>query len=160
MAWSKSLHSFQLPAGWAMPDLASACGTSDRGAKARDRGDERKERTMSFTTYQEVATDGRARRRKLAGEGMLMVQKSFTWRGERYKAGVTRVSPDHPVCDSQHGNLLTPAYDRESSPAVLRFLERRIAQQSPPAAWGRRGEFWRLGGKSWRLPARQSWRLG
>ena len=109
---------------------------------------------MSFTTYQEVTVDGRAgRRRVVAGEGMLVVQKSFTWQGERYRAGITRVSPDHPVCQSEHADLLKPAYERESSPAVLRFLERRLAQRSRPA---RR----RLGGESWRLRARQSWRLG
>jgi hypothetical protein len=109
---------------------------------------------MSFTTCQEVTVDGRAgRRRVVAGEGMLVVRKSFTWQGERYRAGITRVSPDHPVCDSEHADLLKPAYERESSPTVLRFLERRLAEQSRPA---RR----RLGGESWRLHARQSWRLG
>jgi hypothetical protein len=109
---------------------------------------------MSFTTYQEVTIDGRAgRRRVVAGEGMLVVQKSFTWQGERYRAGITRVSPDHPVCQSEYADLLEPAYERESSPAVLRFLERRLAERSRPA---RR----RPGGESWRLRARQSWRLG
>ena len=109
---------------------------------------------MSFTTYQEVTVDGRAGRRKVvAGEGMLVVQKSFTCQGERYRAGITRVSPDHPVCDSKHAALLKPAYERDSSPAVLRFLERRLAERSRPA---RR----RPGGESWRLRTRQSWRLG
>jgi hypothetical protein len=109
---------------------------------------------MSFTPYQEITADGRAGRRNVvAGEGMLVVRKSFTWQGERYQAGVTRVSPDHPVCDSEHADLLKPAYERESSPTVLRFLERRLAERSRPA---RR----RPGGESWRLSPRQSWRLG
>src|SRR4051794_782062 len=78
---------------------------------------------MSFTTHEEIAADGRAGRRNVvAGEGMLVVRKSFTWRGERYKASVTRVSPHHAVCDSEYADLLKPAYERESSPAVLRFL--------------------------------------
>ena len=117
---------------------------------------------MSFTTYQEVTVDGRAGRRKVvAGEGMLVVQKSFTWQGERYRAGITRVSPDHPVCDSEYAELLKPAYERESSPVVLRFLERQLAQRSRPAHRRPSGELlWRLRGESWRLPARQSWRLG
>jgi hypothetical protein len=109
---------------------------------------------MSFTTYQEVTAEGRAGRRNVvAGEGTLVVQKNFTWQGERYRAGITRVSPDHPVCDSEYAALLKPAYERESSPAVLRFLERRLADPSRPA---RR----RPGGESWRLSPRQSWRLG
>jgi hypothetical protein len=116
---------------------------------------------MGFTTYQEVPIHGRAGRRKvIAGECMLVAQKSFTWQGEHYKAFVTRVSPDHPVCESEHAALLKPAYERESSPVVLRFLERQLAQRSRPACRRPTGELpWRLGGESWRL-ARQSWRLG
>jgi hypothetical protein len=115
---------------------------------------------MSFTSYQEVAADRAGRRNVVAGEGMLVVRKSFTWQGERFKADVTRVSPHHPVCDSEHADLLEPAYERESSPAVLRFLERRLAERSRPAGRRRGGEPWRLGGEYWRLSARQSGRLG
>jgi hypothetical protein len=115
---------------------------------------------MSFTTYQEVPVNGRDGRRKvIAGEGMLVAQKGFTWQGERYKAGVTRVSPDHAVCDSEHADLLKPAYERECSPVVLRFLERRLAERSRPARRRPGGEHWRLGSESWRLRTRQ-WRLG
>jgi hypothetical protein len=97
-----------------------------------------------------------ARRKIIAGEGMLVANKSFTWEGERYRAGITRVSPDHPVCDSQYANLLKPAYDGESSLAVLRFLERRRAEQPRPCPGSER---WRLGAPYWRL-RRRSWRLG
>lgn len=112
----------------------------------------RKKRTQTMITSRlEVADATRARRRRLAGEGMLVVRRSFTWRGEPYKAGVTRVTPDHPVCQSEHAGLLQPARKNEASPAVLRFMRRR-AEGTRPAY--RRADYWRLGPEAWRLSTR------
>jgi hypothetical protein len=98
---------------------------------------------MSWTIYHEVSGPSRCgRRRVLAGEGMLTPTRDFTWRGERFRARVTRVSPDHEVAKSRHAQLLTPAYAKESGHEVLRFLERICGERS-----GHRGrrEPWRLG---------------
>jgi len=58
---------------------------------------------------------------------MLTPTRSFTWRGETFKAGTTRVAPDHPVAGSEHAHLLEPAYGKESGNEILRFLERMAA---------------------------------
>jgi hypothetical protein len=112
---------------------------------------------MSFANCQEIAAESRAGRRKVvAGEGMLVVRKSFTWQGERYKAGVTRVSPQHAVCDSEYADLLKPAYERESSPAVLRFLERLLVERSRLARRrrGRGAQPDRQSGRPWSVGER------
>ena len=98
------------------------------------------------------------RRKVVTGEGMLVATQTFTWQGARYKAGITRVSPDHPVCASRHAALLKPAYERESSPLILRFLERQRAQASQASGECRGSERRRLGTPYWRLPTR-AWRL-
>jgi hypothetical protein len=79
------------------------------------------------------------------------------FKGEHYRAGITRVSADHEVCSSEFAPLLTPAYSKEASIPILEFLKRvrgapgrrRAANRNTPA---------------WRLPDRartndRPWRL-
>jgi hypothetical protein len=86
----------------------------------------------------EVGIDGRRRRNVIGGEGMLTPERTFTWDGIVFKAKVTRVAPDHPVTATKFVDLLKPAYDKESSPEVLRFLERRLAARTGTGSPGRR----------------------
>ena len=78
----------------------------------------------------EVGINGRRRRNVLAGEGMLTPQRTFTWDGIVFKAKVTRVAPDHPVVQSEFADLLKPAYDKDATPEVMRFLQRRLATRT------------------------------
>jgi hypothetical protein len=120
----------------------------------------------AFHSYEEV--DGgrgprRSVRRVLNGEGRLTPERDFTWNGERYRANVTRVAPDHPVTQSEHAHLLTPAYAKESGYAVLTFLERvrgrkgqRRADTFPKRPKVSRHDYWTLGAKT---STEQTWRL-
>ncbi len=101
----------------------------------------------------------------LTGEGMLLVDKSFTWRGDVYKAGSTRVSPDHPVTESEFADCLKPAYDQDATVGVMRWLERRLAAQTTAYEPRQRGvaRSKYIGAPYWRLapiPGRERWRLG
>jgi hypothetical protein len=71
-----------------------------------------------------ATTHRREVKRVLSGEGMLRPTRDFTWRGQRYLAASTRVSPDAEVCFSEHAHLLVPAYKEESGRRILAFLER------------------------------------
>jgi hypothetical protein len=78
----------------------------------------------------EVGIDGRRRRNVIGGEGMLTPERTFTWDGIVFKAKVTRVAPDHPVAESEFADLLRPAYAKDATPQVMRFLERRLAART------------------------------
>jgi transcriptional regulator with XRE-family HTH domain len=132
------------------------------GANSAGIEERRRSQQMSFTTHHEISGPGRfARRRTLAGEGMLTPNRDFVWRGELFRAGVTRVAPDHEVAKSEHAPLLIPAYQRESGHEILRFLQRTRGQQARPRTRRQASDQrWRVGGESWRLPARKSWWLG
>ncbi len=79
-----------------------------------------------MTTFfgEEVGMSGRRRHRILAGSGMLAVRQSFTFDGERYKAGLTRIAPDHSAAQA-HPDKLGPANPKEDGFEVLRWLEWR-----------------------------------
>jgi hypothetical protein len=114
---------------------------------------------MAFTTYQEVSGPrrrGRTTRRVMAGEGMLRPSQSFTFQGERYNPATTRVSVDHPVCQSPHADLLVPAYEKESGHAVLEFLERTRGRKGQRRAKSPH-DYWKLDRKD--PDTRPSWRL-
>jgi hypothetical protein len=101
-------------------------------------------------------------RRRHLGEGMLTPTSTFTFQGETYEAGVTNVVPEHPVARSEHARLLKPAYAKEASHEVLRFLERQRAEGIDPQRPHRAPHDY-LGRPSWRLgptPGREPWRLG
>ena len=97
---------------------------------------------LAFGSWDEISGPGRVLfRRILAGEGMLTPVKDFTWRGDRWLADRDHVVPDHEVV-REHPELFTPAYAKERSIAVLRFLERKRAL--------REKESWRLSAQSGR----------
>jgi hypothetical protein len=106
----------------------------------------------------EIAVSRGRRRNVMGGEGMLTPKSNFTWGGELYEAGRTRVTPDHPVTASNFAGLLKPAYAKESSHEVLRFLERRVAERKGT----RRPSNDYLGRANWLLdhpPGHEPWRL-
>jgi hypothetical protein len=113
----------------------------------------------AFVQGEEVAGPGQTQRRQprqiARGEGMLVTRESFTWRGELYQAGITRVAPDADAAEEFPG-FFTPAWGQDRSPEVLRFLKGRV---------GRLNRRIRRGGvPSWHLPEREptgkeSWRL-
>jgi hypothetical protein len=94
----------------------------------------------------EIATTHRREvKRVLSGEGMLRPTRDFTWRGQRYRAASTRVSPDAEVCFSEHAHLLTPAFKEESGHRILAFLERvRGGRGRRQTRRSREGPPWRL----------------
>jgi hypothetical protein len=107
-------------------------------------------------------SSGIRRRRVTSGEGMLTPRTSFTWGGDLYEAGRTRVAPDHPVTASNFAGLFKPAYAKESGREILRFLERRRVERIDTRHPRRAGHDY-LGRSNWRLepiPGRESWRLG
>jgi hypothetical protein len=104
----------------------------------------------------------RTKRRVAEGQGMLTPSRTFTWRGETYKAGVSRVAPDAGVASSEFAHLLTPAYEKEDGHAILEWLERnRGRKQGQRRATTGRGhsphDFWRLDSKD--ADSDPSWRL-
>jgi hypothetical protein len=115
----------------------------------------------AFHSYQEVhGPPGRRRsRRNIAeGEGMLVAERDFTFQGERYRAGVSRVAPDAAIAQSEYARWLVPAYSKEAGLPVLQWLERQLHQRTG----GRRcrttsgRDYWRL---SDRPSSSQGWRL-
>jgi transcriptional regulator with XRE-family HTH domain len=163
-AFGPKIRELREARGISLRRLAKRSGISKSGLSKIERGDvtpdlERVERIaagLGFTLGQlmggadargieerdtEIAVAGPrpGGRRVLAGEGMLEVRETFIWRGETFKAGLTRVHPDHEVCFSEHAGKLGPAYDKESGHAVLAFLERTRS--------GRRQRGW----SPWRL---------
>ena len=105
---------------------------------------------LRATTGIEVGVNGRRRRNVLRGDGMLTPVRRFIWDGEVYKPGRTRLAPDHPAARSELAHLLKPAYARDQSPEVLRFLERRRAGRIG------RGKSQKLLGPYWRLGSTES----
>jgi hypothetical protein len=114
--------------------------------------------SAAFHSFEEV--DNGRRRSPLSianGENRLTPARSFVFKGEHYRAGVTRVSPDHEVCSSEFARLLTPAYSKEASIPILEFLKRVRGGRGQRRATNRHTP-------AWRLPDRastndQSWRL-
>jgi hypothetical protein len=112
----------------------------------------------AFISGEEVAGPGQTKRRQprqiAVGEGMLVTRQDFTWRGELYRAGVTRIAPDH-IAAEQFPGFFTPAWREDRSPEILRFLEGRVGQLERRI---------HDAGASWHLPKREptgneSWRL-
>jgi hypothetical protein len=90
----------------------------------------------------EVGTMGRRRRNVIAGEGMLTPERTFTWDGIVFKAKVTRIAPDHPVAESEFADWLRPAYDKDATVEVMRFLERRLAERTATRREDGRPHWW------------------
>jgi hypothetical protein len=116
----------------------------------------------AFVSYEEVAGPrGRSRsvRRIIEGQGKLTPERDFTWRGNVYRAGITRVAPDADVARSEFAHLLTPAFAKEDGPPVIDFLERVRGrkEQCRPSILPQRNsaksphDYWRLGPPRWRL---------
>jgi hypothetical protein len=82
----------------------------------------------------ETVAHGSARPRVLRGKvlvgaGMLEPTRTFTWRGENFTAGKTRVAPEHPVCASEAAALLVPCWSKEDDPRVLEVYERATGRR-------------------------------
>jgi hypothetical protein len=69
------------------------------------------------------------RGRVVVGAGMLEPTRTFRWRGETFTAGLTRVSPAHPVCSSEAAALLVPCWSKEDDPRVLEVYERATGRR-------------------------------
>jgi hypothetical protein len=84
--------------------------------------------------WTETVAHGSARPRVLRGRvvvgaGMLEPIKTFRWNGETFTAGLTRVSPAHPVCSSEAAALLVPCWSKEDDPRVLEVYERATGRR-------------------------------
>jgi hypothetical protein len=66
-----------------------------------------------------------SRNRVVNGAGMLTPSTDFTWRGELFRAGVSRVSPLHEICrDPKAAAMLVPCWSQETDERVLEVLWR------------------------------------
>jgi hypothetical protein len=113
---------------------------------------------MSYAQTEKAASRGRRSKRRVAeGQGMLTPERTFTWRGDVYGAGITRVAPDADVARSEYAHLLTPAFAKEDGLPIIEFLERvrgRKEQRRASIVPNRNKsphDYWRLGPPSWRL---------